>query len=74
VRSKSSTLINVLAAYRVNKQLKAGVEILNLFNNKVSDIDYYYASQLHGETAPVSDVHTHPSEPRSVRLTLKLTL
>ncbi len=73
VRSKSSTLVNVLVGYRVRKPVQISMEILNLFNAQVSDIDYYYASRLRGETAPVNDVHTHPAEPRAVRLTLKLT-
>ncbi len=74
VRSRSSTLVNLLAGYRVTRQLRLSMEVLNLFNTQVSDIDYYYASQLKGEIAPVNDVHSHPAEPRAVRLILKLTL
>jgi outer membrane receptor protein involved in Fe transport len=74
VRSKSSTLVNLLAGYRVTRKLRLSMEVLNLLNTQVSDIDYYYASQLKGEAAPVDDVHSHPAEPRAVRLTLKLTL
>jgi outer membrane receptor protein involved in Fe transport len=74
VRSKASTLVNLLAGYRVSSRLKVGMEILNVFNRQVSDIDYYYASRLPGEAAPVSDVHTHPAEPRTLRVTLRLTL
>jgi len=33
----------------------------------VSDIDYYYESQLPGEAAPVADIHTHPGEMRTLR-------
>lgn len=46
--------------------------MLNLFKRKVSDIDYYYASQLSSETAPANDIHSHPAEPRSFRLSLRL--
>lgn len=74
VRSKSSTLVNVRAGYKLTRQLQASIDILNLFNAGASDIDYYYASQLRGEAAPVNDIHTHPAEPRTLRLTLKLTL
>ncbi len=73
VRSRSSTLINVQAGYHVSKAVKIGVEVLNLLDAKVSDIDYYYASRLPGEAAPVNDVHTHPAEPRTVRATLRIT-
>jgi len=54
--------------------MKLSLDILNLFNDKVSDIDYYYASQLSGEAAPVNDIHTHPSEPRTYRLSLRVGL
>jgi hypothetical protein len=50
------------------------LEMLNVFNAKVSDVDYYYASQLRGESAPVYDIHTHPAEPRMLRATLRVTL
>ncbi|WP_233556217.1 hypothetical protein [Noviherbaspirillum sedimenti] len=45
-------------------------EVLNLFNRKISDIDYFYKSQLRNEAAPVSDIHTHPAEPRALRVGL----
>ncbi len=73
VRSRSSTLVNMLVGYRFSKPVQVSMEILNLFDKQVSDIDYYYASRLPGEAAPVNDVHTHPAEPRTVRVTLKLT-
>ncbi len=73
VRSKSSTLVNLMAGYRVSKPIKVSVEILNLFNEQVSDIDYYYASQLRSETTPVNDIHSHPAEPRALRVTLRIT-
>jgi hypothetical protein len=39
---------------------------------RACDIDYY-ASRLQGEPAEgVSDIHFHPTEPRSVRLTLSM--
>lgn len=70
VRSKSSTLVNATVGYAVQKSLKLGFEIFNLTNTKVSDIEYFYESQLQGEAAPVSDIHFHPAEPRSYRMTL----
>ena len=36
-----------------------------------SDVDYYYTSRLPGEpVGGIADVHTHPQEPRSIRLVL----
>lgn len=72
VRSKPSTLVNILTAYKVTKQIKLGLEVLNVFDTKVSDIDYLYASQLHSETTSVADIHTHPAEPRTLRASVNV--
>ena len=45
------------------------LECFNIFDAKVSDIDYFYASRLPGEPAGgVPDVHSHPALPRSARI------
>lgn len=49
------------------------LDVFNLFNRKVQDIQYYYASQLPGEAAPVNDRIVHPAEPRAIRLTFRTT-
>lgn len=72
VQSKSSTLINLRVGYQLSKKMKLTLDVLNLFDNKVSDIDYYYTSRLPGEPGPVEDIHTHPAEPRSARLSLRI--
>jgi outer membrane receptor protein involved in Fe transport len=69
-RSASSTLVNAKLGYAITKDVKLNVEVLNIFNRQVSDIDYYYESQLRGEAAPVADIHTHPAEPRAIRIGL----
>jgi outer membrane receptor protein involved in Fe transport len=71
VRSPSSTLVNLRLGYRFDRNLRLTLDVLNLFDRKVSDIDYFYESRLPGEAAPVADLHTHPAEPRSVRLALR---
>jgi outer membrane receptor protein involved in Fe transport len=73
VRSPASTLVNATIAYALTRDVKLSVEAINLFNRKTSDIDYYYESQLSGEQAPVSDIHTHPAEPRSLRVGLRMS-
>ncbi|HMV63503.1 MAG TPA: TonB-dependent receptor [Rhodocyclaceae bacterium] len=70
VRAPSSTLVNLRAGYRLAARWRMAVDVLNVFDRKVSDIDYYYASRLAGESRAVNDLHTHPAEPRTVRLTL----
>ena len=47
------------------------VDVFNLLNNKVNDIQYYYATQLRGETTPVNDKIVHPAEPKSIRVTYR---
>ena len=73
VRSYASTLVNMQVGYKVDRSVKMSVDLLNALNAKVSDIDYYYASQLRGEAVPVNDIHTHPSEPRTLRVSLRLS-
>jgi hypothetical protein len=70
VRAASSTLVNAKLAYAIAPNMKLAATVLNLFDRKVSDIDYFYASRLPGESVAVNDVHTHPAEPRGVRLAL----
>ena len=50
---------------------QVGVDIFNLLNAADSDIDYYYVSRLPGEPVDgVADVHTHPTLPRTLRVSL----
>jgi len=70
VRSSTSTLANLRLGYKFDRRTKLAVDVYNLFDRKVSDIEYWYDSQLPGETGPVFDRHVHPTEPRSLRLTL----
>jgi outer membrane receptor protein involved in Fe transport len=69
VRSGSSVMVNLNVGYKLAAKSQLTLEVLNLFNRKASDIDYYYESQLRGEAARVEDVHSHPAEPRIWRLT-----
>jgi outer membrane receptor protein involved in Fe transport len=70
VRSKSTATLNGRIGYKFSPKLKLELEGFNLTNRRDSAIDYYYTSQLKGETAPVADIHFHPIETRSFRLTL----
>jgi len=70
VRSKSTATLNGRIGYKFNPKLKVEFEGFNLTNRKASAIDYYYASQLRGESAPVNDIHFHPIESRSFRMTM----
>ncbi len=73
VRSNATSVFNLHAGYRFNTSWSAAAEIYNLFNGAANAIDYYYASQLKTESVPQSDLHFHPMEPRTIRVTLNAT-
>ncbi|MFC0253364.1 TonB-dependent receptor [Massilia consociata] len=73
VRSQPSVTLNGRAAYRIGKDMRLELEGFNLTNRRDSAIDYYYASRLASEADAVEDIHFHPIEPRSFRLTLVKT-
>ncbi|MBV9493956.1 MAG: TonB-dependent receptor [Acidobacteria bacterium] len=74
VRSDASNTINARLAYEVTPRIRVALDVFNLFDAKVSDIDYFYTSRLPGEPAGgVDDVHFHPLEKRSFRVALRTT-
>jgi hypothetical protein len=70
VRSSSSMTLNGRFGWKIRRDLALELEAFNITNRRDSAIDYYYESQLKGETAAVADIHFHPIESRSVRATL----
>jgi outer membrane receptor protein involved in Fe transport len=69
VRSEATTLVNGRLGYAFPHGLRLALEVFNLFDERASDIEYFYESRLPGEAGPVEDVHFHPAEKRSFRLT-----
>jgi hypothetical protein len=69
VRSKATTLAYLRTGYQLGRRTRLDLDVFNLFDKQASDIDYYYASRLPGEAQGVDDVHFHPVEPRSFRVT-----
>ena len=73
-RSQATSLAYLRVGHAIGKDARLSVDVFNLFNRKVSDIDYFYASRLRGEPAAgVEDIHFHPVEPRTLRATLQLS-
>ena len=71
VRSQSSLIFNARAGYRFENGLRLQLDVLNLFNARTNQIEYYYVSRLPGEPIDgVADRHFHPAEPLAVRVTL----
>ena len=70
IRSGPTLLFDARIGYRFDPHWHIQLDIFNLFNSHAHQIDYFYASQLPGESAPVFDIHFKPVEPLSARLTL----
>jgi hypothetical protein len=73
VRSHASTTLNGRIGYRLGKDLQVELEGFNLGNRRDSAIDYFYASRLAGEATAHEDVHFHPIEPRTLRVSVTKT-
>ncbi len=71
VRSNSSTVVDAQVGYEIFRNTKLRLDVFNLFNAKTNDITYFYTSRLPGEPPEgVDDIHFHPGEKRSFRITL----
>ncbi len=73
VKSDPTTLVNLEAGYRITDNIQLSAALFNVFDSRDNDITYLYESQLPGETEPVTDIHFHPVEPRTLRLALRAT-
>ena len=74
VTSRSTTLWNAELGYRISARTRLVLEAFNIFDAKVSDIDYFYTSRLPGEPVDgVDDVHFHPTLPRSARVGIEIS-
>lgn len=74
IRSSPTRLVNAQTGYRVSSRAALVLDAFNLFNARASDIDYFYASRLPGEpSAGVEDLHSHPTLPRTLRASLRLS-
>jgi hypothetical protein len=70
VSSASTTLLSAELGYKLSERWSFSLQAFNLLDKEVSDIDYYYASQMAGEAGPVDDIHFHPAEPFALRAVL----
>ena len=66
----SSLTFNARLGWR-NRTWELAIDVLNLLDRKNYDIAYFYASRLPGEPAAgVDDLHLHPAEPRTLRVSM----
>jgi hypothetical protein len=73
VQSEATSIVNGELGYKFSEKVRLGVEVFNAFDAEVSDIDYYFESQLRDEPAPVEDIHFHAAIPRSARIALRVS-
>ncbi len=67
VMSDPTTVVNLRSGYSLNSWVFSA-DVLNLFDSRDHDIDYWYASRLPGESSEQEDIHYHVIEPRTLRL------
>ena len=73
IRSGATALVNAEGGYQVSRSARLVLDAFNLFDAKHSDIDCFYTSRLLGEAEEgVDDIHSHPTAPRTVRLSLRV--
>jgi outer membrane receptor protein involved in Fe transport len=74
-KSGSTLLLSTQLGYQLNERWALSLEVFNLLNRDDDEIDYFYPSRLAGEDAGpdeggTNDIHSHPADPRSVRLAI----
>ncbi|MBB3859373.1 hypothetical protein GGQ88_000613 [Novosphingobium hassiacum] len=71
VRSPGYGQFNFAVGRKLGHGLTFRAEMFNLLNSSDNAADYFYRSRLQGEGPEgAEDLHVHPLEPRSLRLTL----
>ena len=73
VKSKATSIVNGEIGYQFTHRMRLFAEGFNLFDAKVSDIDYFFESRLQNEPDPVEDIHFHAAIPRSGRVALRVS-
>ncbi len=73
MRSSATSTLNGRIGYKIGKRMKLELEGFNLAPRRHAAIEYFYTSRLPGESEASDDVHFHPIESRSFRVTLSST-
>ncbi len=69
VKSRRSWQVNGRLGYRKD-DWEIAVDVLNILGREDNDIEYFYESRLQNELVGVEDIHLHPAEPRTFRISL----
>jgi TonB dependent receptor/TonB-dependent Receptor Plug Domain len=73
VYSSPTSLVSTGIKYQINPKNSLRLDIFNLLNAKVDDISYYYQAQLTPSSLPFYGIFTHPSEPRTFRISWRIS-
>lgn len=72
VRARPPTLTSADVGYQFLLGTRLRVAVLNVANVQADDIQYFYKSRLQGEPrGGIEDIHSHPVEPRQLRVPLE---
>ena len=73
VRADPLTVVNARVEYQLG-QVQLAADLLNVFNAKDNEIEYFYASRLPGEPSEgIEDRHVRPIELRQLRVSASLS-
>ncbi len=72
VQSRSTLTTQLRINRRLDANLDVALDLINLANRVNNDISYFYASQVSSTATSQQDVHVHPAEPRTFRLSARL--
>jgi hypothetical protein len=73
VESRPTSIVNAELGYKLSERVRLRLDAFNVFNAKVSDIDYFFESRLRDEPEPVADIHLHAAIPRSARFAVQVS-
>jgi outer membrane cobalamin receptor len=72
LQSSSTLTTHLRISRRIDSNLDVSLDVLNLANRMNNDISYYYASRAASMPTSQDDVHVHPAEPRTLRVSARL--
>ena len=72
VQSNSSITTQLRINRRMDANLDVSLDVINLANRVNNDISYYYASRVSPSATSQQDMHVHPAEPRTLRMSARL--
>ena len=75
VRSPGYQEINANVGYKLSPRLRIRLDVFNLTDSTDNAADYLYADRINASEPAegLTDIHSHPLEPRSARITLNAT-